>query len=138
MNTRFDGEPLVFFMLDQDEEAAPLGVDLPRFIVCLHGAERWTDQRASEDVGLLARLRFAGKNRGQSDQVGTCGDDLFTRRLRPSAGYLMTAMLLIDQIGFLYGRERFFDSAMTVGYFALMGVYVAGRSIEKSTRKSLP
>ncbi len=66
----------------------------------------------------------------------TAEDDLFTKRLRPTVGYLMTLMLMVDLVFHLFfGRPRFFGLAELTGYFAIMGVYIGGRSIEKIKRK---
>lgn len=62
-------------------------------------------------------------------------DDLFTKRLRPTAGYLMTFMLVADQAWVMLGHERFFDWRLLTGYFGLMGIYMTGRSLEKIKRK---
>jgi predicted nucleic acid-binding Zn-ribbon protein len=61
-------------------------------------------------------------------------DDLFTKRVRPTAAYLMSLMLLADQVWHMTGHERFFTLPMLTGYFSLLGIYIAGRSFEKFKR----
>ncbi len=59
-------------------------------------------------------------------------DDRFTKRLRPTVGYLMTIMLALDQICVLFrNAESYFTTPMLIGYFTIMGIYVSGRSFEK-------
>ena len=69
-------------------------------------------------------------------EAQTKEDDLYTKRLRPTVGYLMTLMLLADQVGAMCGHGRFFNWILLSGYFATMGIYIGGRSIEKIKRKS--
>lgn len=65
-------------------------------------------------------------------EAQTKEDDLFTKRLRPTVGYLMTLMLIADQINVMIQHaDRYFSWPMLTGYFAIMGVYIGGRSIEK-------
>jgi DNA polymerase III delta prime subunit len=67
-------------------------------------------------------------------QAQTKEDDLYTKRLRPTVGYLMTLMLLADQAWTMAGHERFFNLALYSGYFGLLGIYIGGRSLEKVKR----
>jgi hypothetical protein len=87
--------------------------------------------------------RLAAEARAEADgqlalakihQAQTDEDDLFTKRVRPTAAYAMTVMLVVDQVWHMLGRERFFDSTLLIGYFSLLGLYVAGRSLEKFKR----
>ena len=64
-------------------------------------------------------------------QAQTQEDDLFTKRVRPVAAYVMTAMLVADQVWSMLGHDAFFSNAMLIGYFSLLGIYMAGRSFEK-------
>ena len=86
-----------------------------------------TEARAEAD----AQMALA-----QIQQAQTQEDDLYTKRLRPTVGYLMTVLFLADFIAHAwFGRERFFGWVELTGYFAIMGVYIGGRSIEKIKRK---
>jgi hypothetical protein len=76
-----------------------------------------------------AQTALANIQRAQTDE-----DDLFTKRVRPMAAYVMTFMLLADQIWHMSGHPRYFDWVMVTGYFSLLGIYIAGRSFEKSKR----
>jgi hypothetical protein len=67
-------------------------------------------------------------------EAQTGEDDLFTKRVRPFAAYVMTLMLIADQVWHMFGKERFFNNAMMMGYFSLLGIYIAGRSFEKFKR----
>jgi predicted nucleic acid-binding Zn-ribbon protein len=87
--------------------------------------------------------RMAAEARAEADaqialakiqQAQTQEDDLFTKRVRPAAAYVMTLMLVADQIWHMLGKERFFAGIMLTGYFSLLGLYIAGRSFEKFKR----
>jgi hypothetical protein len=83
------------------------------------------EARAEADTQLsLARIQQA-----QTDE-----DDLFTKRVRPFAAYIMTLMLVGDQVWHILGHERFFNTPMMMGYFSLLGIYIAGRTFEKFKR----
>jgi len=76
-----------------------------------------------------AQMALAKIQRAQTDE-----DDLFTKRVRPAAAYVMTMMLVADQVWNMLGHERFFNGTMLMGYFSLLGLYIAGRSFEKFKR----
>lgn len=76
-----------------------------------------------------AQMALAKIHQAQTDE-----DDLFTKRVRPTAAYVMTLMLLADQAWNMMGHERFFNSTLLMGYFSLLGLYIAGRSLEKFKR----
>lgn len=67
-------------------------------------------------------------------EAQTKEDDLFTKRVRPTAAYVMTLMLVADQVWTMLGHERFFNTVLLTGYFSLLGLYIAGRSFEKFKR----
>lgn len=73
----------------------------------------------------------------QIQQAQTQEDDLYTKRLRPTVGYLMTILFIADFVSSrFFGQDRFFGKVELFGYFAVLGVYIGGRSWEKIKRKS--
>lgn len=93
-------------------------------------AEKEKRQAAEAKAEADAMLAMARIQQAQTDE-----DDLFTKRVRPFAAYIMTMMLVGDQVWYMFGRERFFNNAMLMGYFSLLGIYIAGRTFEKFKRK---
>jgi hypothetical protein len=102
-------------------------------IAKLIGDERFTAQEKAELVNaeLLAELA----NERAAFEIEKLEWVATSEKEKRLAAYLMTLMLLIDQVWTMLGHDRFFGNAMLAGYFSLLGLYVAGRSVEKWKRK---
>jgi hypothetical protein len=107
-------------------ERAALEIEKLQFQIQAETQKRFAAEAKAEADAQMALARI--------HEAQTQEDDLFTKRVRPAAAYTMTLMLAGDQVWHMLGHERFFNGTMLMGYFSLLGLYVAGRSFEKFKR----